>query len=253
MAVYIAAHKPFSVQERAGYIPLHVGAAAGQPLPFQGDDTGDSISEKNPHYCELTGLYWIWKNTADPYKGLVHYRRYFVRHGKILTEDNIRQLLEHADFLVPKPEYLRETAYEEFCLHSGHEHDLILLRQAVEAIDATVLPAYDRVMNANRLVLYNMCIAGREAFDRYCAWLFAVLGELEKHVDMQGYTPYEQRLYGFLAERLFNVWLAHTGAPVCHLRVINTERSRKDSLRLFLRRQKNRLLFALHRKGTYSP
>lgn len=245
MAVYIAAHKEFPVQEMKGYVPLQVGAAGGRDLPYTKDNTGDSISEKNKHFCELTGVYWIWKNTTDAYKGLVHYRRYFQgRHGRI-TEEEILQRLSKADVLLPRPEYLRESAYEEFSLHSGYEKDLILLRQAVETVDASVLPAYDRIMGGNRLHLYNMLIADGNVFDEYCAWLFAVLFELEKHVDMTGYTPYQQRLYGFLSERLLNVWVAHKGLRVDTLRVLNTEQKLKEKLRLFARRQKNRVLFKL--------
>lgn len=245
MSVYIAAHKAFDPPAEPGYIPLQVGAEGKPALPYTPDNTGDHISQKNPHYCELTGVYWIWKNTQDTYKGLVHYRRYFYRGGRRLSEEDIRSLLTRYDILLPRQEYLRETAYEEFALHSGYEKDLILLRQAVEAVDAAVLPAYDRVMAGNRLHLYNMMVTSGAEFDAYCAWLFAVLFELEKHVDMTGYTPYQQRLYGFLSERLLNVWVAHRGLRVCPLRVKNTEQPLKASVRLFLRRQKNRLLFAL--------
>lgn len=245
MAVYVAAHKTYDVVDTFGYIPLHVGAAGGQNLPYTKDNTGDHISEKNPHFCELTGLYWIWKNTKDAYKGLVHYRRYFMQGNHLLSEVKIRQLLTDSDIILPPHEYLRESAWDEFCLHSGHEHDLELLRQAVETVDAAYLPAFERIMDGNRLHLFNMLIARREVFDAYCEWLFAVLFELEKHVDMTDYTPYEQRLYGFLSERLLNVWVAHNNLRVRTVKVKNTQRTAKQTLRLFARRQKNRLLFML--------
>ncbi|MBQ8683108.1 MAG: DUF4422 domain-containing protein [Clostridia bacterium] len=246
MAIYIAAHKAFTVPQEAGYVPLQVGAEGKHPLPYTPDNTGDHISEKNPHFCELTGLYWIWKNSDEPVKGLVHYRRYFTKKGHLLTQEEISDALTAADILLPRPEYLRESAYEEFALHSGHEKDLILLRQAVETVSPEVLPAYDRVMAGNRLSLYNMVVASREIFDAYCAWLFAVLFELERHVDMTGYTPYQQRLYGFLSERLLNVWVAHNpNLRVAYCKVENTEQTLKGRLRLFARRQKNRLLFKL--------
>lgn len=245
MAVYVAAHKTYDVVDTFGYIPLHVGAAGGQNLPYTKDNTGDHISEKNPHFCELTGLYWIWKNTKDTYKGLVHYRRYFMQGNHLLSEVKIRQLLTDSDIILPPHEYLRESAWDEFCLHSGHEHDLELLRQAIETVDAAYLPAFDHVMDGNRLHLFNMLIARREVFDAYCEWLFAVLFELEKHVDMTDYTPYEQRLYGFLSERLLNVWVAHNNLRVRTVKVKNTQRTAKQTLLLFARRQKNRLLFML--------
>ncbi len=245
MAVYIAAHKAFDPVDAAGYIPLQVGAANGTDLPYTKDNSGEHISEKNPHFCELTGLYWIWKNTQDAYKGLVHYRRYFMQGGQVLSEQTIERLLADSDIILPPREVLRESAWKEFCLHSGHERDLVLLRQAVETVDATYLPSFDRVMAGNRLHLFNMLIARREVFDAYCEWLFAVLFELEKHVDMTGYTPYEQRLYGFLSERLLNVWVAHNAPAVRTVKVKNTQQTRAQALRLFARRQKNRLLFSL--------
>ena len=242
MAVYIAVHKPTSLASVKGYVPLQVGAAIHPRLPYEGDDTGHHISQKNPHYCELTGLFWIWHNVRDSYKGLVHYRRYFTYRGHLLTEEETLRLLARYDVLLPRREPLRQCAWQEFCLYSGYERDLRLTRAAVGMVSAAMLPAFDRVMAGHHLHLYNMLVAPAVEFDAYCRWLFAVLTQVEQGVDMTDYTPYQQRLYGFLGERLLNVWVAHRQLKVCELTVKNTETTMAQEVRLWLRRQKNRLL-----------
>ena len=76
--IAIAYHKPALIIRGKNFIPLQVGKTISHyDLDIQGDNTGDNISEKNPLYCELTGIYWLWKNTTADYKGLMHYRRIF--------------------------------------------------------------------------------------------------------------------------------------------------------------------------------
>ena len=79
--IVIAAHKEAKLPEGECYLPVFVGAALHKGEdnlpPYCRDDQGENISEKNPLYCELTGLYWAWKNLDCDAIGLAHYRRHF--------------------------------------------------------------------------------------------------------------------------------------------------------------------------------
>ena len=70
-----------------------------------------------------------------------------------------------------------------------------------------------------------MCIMNKKNFDNYCKWLFDILFEVEKRVDMSNYTDYEKRLFGFLSERLLNVWLEENNLKLKELDVYNVEDS----------------------------
>ena len=81
MEIYVMHHKKNGVKYPDGYLPMLVGAQkheAGFKKGFVGDDTGDNISCLNDSYCEMTGLYWMWKNSTADIIGLVHYRRFFM-------------------------------------------------------------------------------------------------------------------------------------------------------------------------------
>lgn len=77
--ILVACHKPAKVYQDDVYTPIQVGKALHPDLDlgYITDDTGDNISEENPYYCELTAIYWGWKNLNCEYIGLQHYRRYF--------------------------------------------------------------------------------------------------------------------------------------------------------------------------------
>ena len=74
--IIVATHKEYQMPEDKLYLPLHVGAFGKESIGYQRDDEGDNISQKNPYFSELTGLYYAWKNVKSDYIGLVHYRRY---------------------------------------------------------------------------------------------------------------------------------------------------------------------------------
>ncbi len=105
LKIYIATHKKFNVPKSKYHIPLHVGREGKEDLGYLGDNTGDNISLKNPNYCELTGLYWIWKNVKDEdYVGLCHYRRYFLKPSFLMEIINHYKLLEKKIKMFLKPD-----------------------------------------------------------------------------------------------------------------------------------------------------
>ena len=78
MSMYVITHKKFNYPISQGYVPLLVGANKNEnPNNYETDNAGENISNKNPNYSELTGLYWLWKNNHDKNIGISHYRRYF--------------------------------------------------------------------------------------------------------------------------------------------------------------------------------
>ena len=221
--IIVAAHKPYRMPEDPLYLPLHVGAAGktdadGRPLDigFSRDDTGDNISGRNPSFCELTGLYWAWKNLEADYIGLAHYRRHFSlrRAGKdpfdsVLTYAQLRPYLGKIRAFTPKKRrYYIESLYS----HYGHTHYASHLDET-RAILAEKYPAYlsayDRVVRQTYGYMFNMMIMERVLLDDYCAWLFDILFELERRVDMPGLSAFQGRFYGRVSEILFNVWLAY--------------------------------------------
>lgn len=61
--IFVMTHKQFEAPTDSMYVPLQVGHAISPELGYLADDTGDSISRKNKSFCELTGIYWLWKIT----------------------------------------------------------------------------------------------------------------------------------------------------------------------------------------------
>ena len=47
----------------------------------------------------------------------------------------------------------------------------------------------------------------RELFDNYCTWLFSILFELQKNIDISDYDKQESRVFGYISEFLLDVWL----------------------------------------------
>ena len=211
--VIVATHKPYWMPSDELYVPVRVGAEGKEDLGFTPDNTGDNISFKNANYCELTGLYWAWKNLDCEYLGLAHYRRHFtVLRGTsdrrdILTLEQARGLFQNVDALLPKKRnYWIESNYSQYA-HAHHAIDLDETRRIIEEKYPDYLEIYDSSMKKTTGHRFNMFIMKKELADAYCAWLFDILFELEKRLDISDYSANDKRVFGFVSERLLDVWL----------------------------------------------
>lgn len=213
--IFVMTHKRFDSPLDTTYVPLHVGRALGQDLGYMGDDTGDSISDLNPYYGELTGLYWLWKNNREiDLIGICHYRRYFLNEKRgFMTKEQYETALEEVDIMVSNAMYA-DGPYKDYY---GQNHNILDLIQAGEVIKELFpqdYKAFCDVINARKYYYGNLCVMRKSLFDQYCEWLFAIFFELQKRVDVSGYDDYHKRLFGFLSEELLLVYIVARGLRV---------------------------------------
>ena len=224
--VAVAAHKPYWMPSDPMYLPVQVGAA-GKPLiaGYERDDSGDSISSDNRRYCELTGLYWAWRNLGADYIGLSHYRRQFAGSGDrgTLTSAEAAAYLRRAPLVLPR---LRRYYIETVEGHYAHTFDgsqLDILRDVLSERCPEYLPAFDAHMRERSAHICNMIIARRDVLDGYLSWLFPVLREAERRIDFSGMTPFEARCMGRLSERLQDVWVSREGLSYVECPIVSME------------------------------
>ncbi len=199
---------------------------------YLSDNTENNISDRNPKYCELTALYWAWKNlSTDEYVGLSHYRRYFLFNYKSIfsldrlpirnvtnyflslispKKNDIKEILNSFDIILPYQKELflsvREDYYrDKFC----YAKDFDIMEQIVLEKYPEYKNSISEVFDGNKIHHFNMFVLKREKFDDYMKWLFNILFECENRIDTSNYSQTESRVLGFLSERLLTLYLYH--------------------------------------------
>lgn len=237
------------------YVPIMSGNAliAGEKW-IQGDDSGEQISLKNPWYSELTGIYWVWKNTHQDITGACHYRRFFTampepflyklkrllffpaglyrkRIGliytgntklfvpRILKQDELVSLLDKYDAILPQARKLKYSVETHFNRYHD-QNDLHLLESIIREKYPDYLEAFDQVLQGKRLYANNMFVMKDDHYQEFMHWWFDLLFEFERRIDLNHYTEYQKRILGFIAERLLNVWFAKKQLKCVELPVI---------------------------------
>lgn len=192
------------------------------------DDQGENISDCNKQFCELTGLYWIWKHATQDVVGLVHYRRHFLlpegweRYfaaatispdlkslGVVVSADEASgtsiSYNDKADVILPVPLYVAPSLAGNF----RDRHVPAIWETMMEALaegDVEEAKRAEAFFETNGLYCpCNMLIARREILSRLCGWLFPILFKVETRIGTLA-DPYQNRYPGFLSERLITFW-----------------------------------------------
>ncbi|MDR3051957.1 MAG: DUF4422 domain-containing protein [Oscillospiraceae bacterium] len=231
--IAVATHKPYWMPQDPLYTPVQAGAFGKESLGWQRDDAGEHISQKNETYCELTALYWMWKNVDADIYGLAHYRRYLAvgrplldKHCQPLTEKQILHRMREVDILLPKKRHYWIETNESQYVHAHHAADLAATKAALAEVCPEALPAWACVMKRRSGHRFNLFLMRKARFHEYCAWLFPILFQVEAGLDIAAYSPRDRRVFGYLSERLLDVWLLHRGYAYRETRTVHLETQR---------------------------
>lgn len=252
LKMYIITHKDFNMPNISdeGYIPLLVGAV-NKPKTLTDkylcDDNGENISCKNNSYCEMTGLYWIWKNTNDKYIGLVHYRRYFlnntwrlkfrydyyVKHidsekeNHIITKKEIEALLKNNRLAVKKSRIYRKKTLELFKLFVGKE----CINETIDVLKREQnFKSYMNYLNKHEFIECNMFIGEKNLINQWCEWIFKVLDSIDELHHQRTNEYYCNRELGYIAEMLFGAWIEVNNIDYIVLDVITPGKSNQSCI-----------------------
>jgi len=229
--IFVMAHKLFERPGDAMYVPLQVGHALHGTLDetyLKDDDGEDNISAQNPYFSELTGMYWVWKYwKSTDNVGICHYRRFPVaRDGKgsperLMTERDCESILQSYDLITTERLTLHSNYYDGFAV-DHNLHDLQVTEKVVKEKYPGCYDLFEKLVHDNKVYFGNICVMPKTLYDSYCEWLFDILFEVQKRIDVSGYDGYRRRVFGFLSEFLQMVWVQanHLRPYECRIAII---------------------------------
>lgn len=233
--ILIATQKHIDFEDKLNYFykPIYVGAALTDQINinYTKDNIGENISDKNKSFCELTAIYWAWKNIDSDYVGLCHYRRYFLFNYKSIfkfdripilnadsnflnniniPETSLHNLIDTHGIITTHPRITVGSIEESYANDKAHfGKDFKVMKNILTEKYPEFKNDMEIHFSQNKLMHYNMFIMSKPDFNKYCTWLFDILFECEKRIDTSDYNVVQKRVFGFLAERLLSLYIFH--------------------------------------------
>ena len=182
-------------------IPIQAGAAlAERSIADLHDDTGSNISRKNRMYCEMSAVYWIWKNTNHDWIGIEHYRRHLLIKPEMLTDD--------IDAIMPLPYICYPNEMAQFLRFTTEDVKDALFR-ALEALHPDEFEDYKKILYGKYQYTYDLVCARKPVFDDYCSWFFEITEYMEENYSTEVPALVETRAFSYVAEVLTNLYFMY--------------------------------------------
>lgn len=180
---------------------IQAGAALTEKRLSEGiltDACGDSISSQNRQFCELTVMYWIWKNAIEDVVGMVHYRRHFN-----LPDDWYERFEAYKiDVILPTPLYVAPSLAGNY--KARHDpSDWEYMMEYLKKQDKETYQSAEAFFDQNLYSPCNMFIMRITVLNDLCEWLFSILHAVVAH-GRQKKDSYMNRYPGFISERLIS-------------------------------------------------
>ena len=167
------------------------------------DDSGENISDLNRYFGDLTGLYWVWKNTYHEYLGTNQYRRFWndqaVNDLKLTKNTLYVYKIDLQENIVNQFSYFHGSTMLQILYEAARQNKIKITDQQVRSME-----------NLNYIFGCNMFFCDRSLFDRLCALMFEMLFEIYEgskyalpYIDHGRYKS--SRLIAFLSERLMTI------------------------------------------------
>ena len=175
------------------------GAIADAVIADLRDDTGINISSRNRMYCEMTAVYWIWKNTDHDWIGIEHYRRHLLVKPEMLKDD--------VDVIMPLPYICYPHEMAQF-LRFTTKDVLKVLLHALQELHPNEYEVYHDILYGRYQYTYNLVCARKYVFDNYCRWFFEITEYMESMADKVSEIK-ETRALSYVAEVLTNLYFMY--------------------------------------------
>lgn len=175
---------------------------------------GDNIDFLNPWYCELTGLYYLWKHVDDEIVGLEHYRNYFWsnKNNMPLNEDEILENLKNGDIIVSGysypvpwgPKYLGQ----ELNICTKNKVELFLKTLESKDKDKGLATYFRKFLAGQKIYACNCFIGPKTILNDWAEFFFNLIADFEKNNPI-GPNTNTARREGYFSEFLFGAWLEY--------------------------------------------